>query len=88
MAQGRRWVGGIGSGRIGGGPWGWVASCSHAAQCGRCVSPSKGLGAGERVRLHVRGPGSAGLRCDLVDRLGQPQCNMMQSHRNPRRASW
>ena len=87
MAQGRRWVGGIRSGCIGGGPWGWLASCSHVAQRGHSVSPSKGLGAVERVRLHARGTGSAGLRGALVDRLGQLQCNM-QSHRNPRIARW
>ncbi len=47
---------------------GWVASCSHAAQWGLCVRPSKGLGSWERVRLDVKGTGSADLGCDVVHR--------------------
>src|SRR5205823_13137171 len=45
-----RFVGGIGSGGAGGGTWGWAASCSHRAPCGRWVGPVNGLGSLERAR--------------------------------------
>ena len=50
--------------------------------------PLERFGCGGAFTLARQGPGFGWPRCDLVDRLGQPQCNMMQSHRNPRMASW
>ena len=60
MAHGRRLVGGMGSGRRGGGGVGWLAARARAAQGGFCVRPSKGLGPSARWRLPVGGTGSAG----------------------------
>jgi len=41
-----------------------------------------------RVRLPLLATGWDGFGCDAVDRLGQPECSMMQSHSHPRIASW
>src|SRR5262245_31367826 len=71
IARGRRWVGDIGSGPLGGGTGGWVVSCSQAAQWGLCVRPSKGLGSLERLRLNMMGTGSASFGGDGGYRLGQ-----------------
>src|SRR6516225_5406658 len=59
------------SGRLGGGTFGWVASCSQAAQGGLYVRPSKDLGLLERVRLNVMGTELASLGGDRAHRLGQ-----------------
>src|SRR4029434_3617906 len=53
MARGRRWVGGIGSGRTGGGGVGGVASWSHRAQRGFWVKAPHRCGSFGRVRRGV-----------------------------------
>ncbi len=83
-AMGRR----HGSGAERGGALGSVASCAQAAQRGFGVRPSKALGAVARLRLHGGGTGCADFWGDPVDRLGQPSCNITQSHRPPKIARW
>jgi hypothetical protein len=83
---GRRFVGGMGSGRSGdAGAVCWV-SCSHNAQCGLCVRPSNALGAGECLGVGVMGV--AGAVVGIALRLGQLKCNRTQSQMMANRASW
>jgi hypothetical protein len=51
--RGRRFVGGMGSGRSGGAGAVSPVSCSHRAQWGLCVRPSNAWGSVERLRLGV-----------------------------------
>jgi hypothetical protein len=85
-SRGRRFVGGMGSGRVGGGALGCPVSRSHNAQWDLCVRPSNALGSLERVRLGVMG--AAGAVAVVALRLGQVRYNRTKSYRIANRTSW
>ena len=85
-ARGRRFVGGMESGRVGGGALGSTVARSHKTQWGLCVRPANALGSWERVRLGLMGV--AGAVVVVALRLGPVRGNMTQSPMMAHRASW
>jgi hypothetical protein len=82
MAHRRRLLGGIASGHIEGGAWGWVtAACSLAAQWGRCVRPS--IGDRPQQFLPVHSLCIPVMTSCIRDQYG-PQQVEIQAERRPR----
>src|SRR6185295_11396613 len=84
--QGRRWLGGIGAGGVGGGSGERAAFRSHRAHGGRWVRPANGLGALERLRLGSL-EGAYGWQGAAVS-LGHRQQSIRKTHTSATRPSW